>query len=122
MRILLLRTILKTTGAFMKKRLLLMGFCFLQQTKALPTNSLGDLSDKLLFPMSILTSALYNISLAIGVALLFGAFIQYRNHRKNPGQVLLSRPVTLLVFGLVLLVLPIVVKISESSQLVSRVS
>lgn len=106
----------------MKKWLIWLGGWFAQQTNALPPNSLGDLSDKLLFPMSVLTAALYNISLAIGVALLFGAFIQYRNHRKNPGQVLLSRPVTLLVFGLILLVLPIVVKFSESSQLVSRVN
>lgn len=106
----------------MKKWFVWLGGWFAQQVNALPPNSLGDLSDKLLFPMSVLTAALYNISLAIGVALLFGAFIQYRNHRKNPGQVLLSRPVTLLVFGLILLVLPIVVKISESSQLVSRVN
>jgi Ca2+/H+ antiporter len=106
----------------MKKWFVSLGAVWVQQAYALPPNSLGDLSDKLLFPMSVLTAALYNISLAIGVALLFGAFIQYRNHRKNPGQVLLSRPVTLLVFGLILLVLPVLVKISESSQLVSRVS
>ena len=44
---------------------------------ALIPGSLGDLSDKLLLPMSLLTSALYNMSLAIGIALLFGSLIQY---------------------------------------------
>ena len=86
------------------------------------SDSLGDLSDKLLLPMSLLTSALYNMSLAIGIALLFGALIQYKNYRNNPSQVPLSRPITLLVFGLVLLILPILTKFSESALLVSRVS
>ena len=38
---------------------------------ALIPGSLGDLSDKLLLPMSLLTGGLYNMSLAIGIALLF---------------------------------------------------
>jgi hypothetical protein len=84
--------------------------------------SLGDLSDKLLLPMSLLTGALYNMSLAVGIALLFGSLIQYKNYRNNPSQVPLSRPVTLLVFGVLLVVLPILTKFSESAILVSRVS
>ncbi|MES2999005.1 MAG: hypothetical protein V4700_06805 [Pseudomonadota bacterium] len=88
---------------------------------ALPTESLGDLSDKLMLPLSVLTSALYNISLAIGIALLFGALIQYKNHRDNPGQVPISRPVILLIFSLILVALPILAKFSASSFLVSRV-
>lgn len=91
-------------------------------TYALVPNSLGDLSDKLLLPMSLLTSALYNMSLVIGIALLFGALIQYKNYRNNPSQVPLSRPITLLVFGVILVVLPILTKFSESAILVSRVS
>lgn len=88
---------------------------------ALPSGSLGDLSDKLMMPMSVLVSALYNVSLAIGIALLFGALIQYRNHKNNPGQVPISRPITLLIFGLLLVVLPVLAKFSESALLVSRV-
>lgn len=91
-------------------------------TYALVPDSLGDLSDKLLLPMSLLTSALYNMSLVIGIALLFGALIQYKNYRNNPSQVPLSRPITLLVFGVILVVLPILTKFSESAILVSRVS
>lgn len=89
---------------------------------ALIPDSLGDLSNKLLLPMSLLTNALYNMSLAIGIALLFGALIQYKNYRNNPSQVPLSRPITLLVFGVILVVLPILTKFSESAILVSRVS
>ena len=89
---------------------------------ALIPGSLGDLSDKLLLPMSLLTSGLYNMSLAIGIALLFGALIQYKNYRNNPSQVPLSRPITLLVFGVILVVLPLLTKFSESALLVSRVS
>lgn len=91
-------------------------------TYALVPGSLGDLSDKLLLPMSLLTGALYNMSLAIGIALLFGSLIQYKNYRNNPSQVPLSRPITLLVFGVILVVLPILTKFSESALLVSRVS
>jgi hypothetical protein len=88
---------------------------------AFPTKSLGELSDELLLPLSVLTSGLYNISLVVGIALLFGALIQYKNHRENPGQVLISRPITLLIFGVILIVLPILAKFSASSLLVSRV-
>ncbi len=84
--------------------------------------SLGDLSDKLLLPMSLLTRALYNMSLVIGIALLFGSLIQYKNYRDNPSQVPLSRPITLLIFGTILVVLPLLTKFSESAFLVSRVT
>lgn len=89
---------------------------------ALIPGSLGDLSDKLLLPMSLLTGGLYNMSLAIGIALLFGSLIQYKNYRNNSSQVPLSRPITLLIFGVLLVVLPILTKFSESALLVSRVS
>jgi hypothetical protein len=62
------------------------------------------------------------MSLAIGIALLFGSIIQYKNYRNNPSQVPLSRPITLLIFGVILIVLPILTKFSESALLVSRVS
>ena len=84
------------------------------------SESLGDLSDKLMLPMSVLTSALYNMSLAIGIALLFGALIQYKNYRNNPSQIPISRFVTLLIFGLVLIALPVLAKFSASATLVSR--
>lgn len=107
----------------MKKNILFILFIVSINAYALiPGGSLGDLSDKLLLPMSLLTGALYNMSLAIGIALLFGSLIQYKNYRNNPSQVPLSRPITLLIFGVVLVVLPILTKFSESSHLVSRVS
>lgn len=106
----------------MKKIISFILAIFSVNANALASDSLGDLSDKLLLPMSLLTGALYNMSLAIGIALLFGALIQYKNYRNNPSQVPLSRPITLLVFGLVLLILPILTKFSESALLVSRVS
>lgn len=106
----------------MRKIIFLSFFIFSTKIYALAPNSLGDLSDKLLLPMSLLTSALYNMSLAIGIALLFGSLIQYKNYRNNPSQVPLSRPITLLIFGLVLISLPILTKFSESALLVARVS
>ncbi|MFM2322515.1 MAG: Dot/Icm secretion system protein IcmD [Pseudomonadota bacterium] len=106
----------------MKKCIFFILFIFSVNASALASDSLGDLSDKLLLPLSLLTGALYNMSLAIGIALLFGALIQYKNYRNNPSQVPLSRPITLLVFGLILLILPILTKFSESALLVSRVS
>jgi Ca2+/H+ antiporter len=103
------------------KKILTLIFFMSASTYALPPGSLGELTDKLMLPMSVLASALYNVSLAIGIALLFGALIQYRNHQNNPGQVPISRPVTLLIFGILLIVLPILAKFSQSALLVSRV-
>ncbi len=96
-------------------------FFFVSTSVYAYSDSLGDLSDKLMLPLSVLTSALYNMSLAIGIALLFGALIQYKNYRNNPSQVPISRFVTLLVFGLILIVLPLLAKLSASATLVSRV-
>ncbi len=106
----------------MKKNILFVLFIVSINAYALIPGSLGDLSDKLLLPMSLLTGALYNMSLAIGIALLFGSLIQYKNYRNNPSQVPLSRPITLLIFGVILVVLPLLTKFSESAHLVSRVS
>lgn len=106
----------------MRKNILFILLIIVSNAYGLIPGSLGDLSDKLLLPMSLLTGALYNMSLAIGIALLFGALIQYKNYRNNPSQVPLSRPITLLVFGVILVVLPILTKFSESALLVSRVS
>lgn len=106
----------------MKKNILYILLMASVNAYALVPGSLGDLSDKLLLPMSLLTGGLYNMSLAIGIALLFGSLIQYKNYRNNPSQVPLSRPITLLVFGVILVVLPILAKFSESALLVSRVS
>ncbi|BBB15909.1 Dot/Icm secretion system protein IcmD [Candidatus Rickettsiella viridis] len=99
----------------------IVAFSFFMSMNVYAANSLGELTDRMMLPFSVLTSALYNISLAIGIALLFGALIQYKNHKNNPGQVPFSRPITLLIFGVVLIVLPILAKLSESAHLVSRV-
>ncbi len=103
----------------------MIGFIFFTSVgvyaSGVPTGSLGDLSDQLFVPLSVLVSTIYNISLVVGIALLFGALIQYKNHRENPGQVVISRPILLLVFGLILIVLPLLAKFSASAHLVSRV-
>ena len=96
-------------------------FLFCISMNAYATNSLGELSDRMMTPVSVLTSGLCNISLVIGISLLFGALIQYRNHKNNPGQVPFSRPIFLLIFGLILTGLPLIAKFSESSYLLSRV-
>ena len=103
----------------MKKKLALLTL-FFSTANALSTDSLGDLSDKLMLPLSYLTAGLYDISIAIGIALLFGSFIQYRNHKKNPGQVPLGRPVALFIFGALLIALPLLAKFSASASLVAR--
>jgi hypothetical protein len=104
----------------MKKIIAFVFFIFVD-AYALASDSLGELSDKLMLPLSVLTRALYNISFAIGIALLFGALIQYKNYRNNPSQVPMSRFITLLIFGLVLIVLPLLAKFSASASLVSRI-
>lgn len=100
----------------------IVAFSFFTSMNVYAANSLGELSDRMMLPLSVLTSALYNISLAIGIALLFAALIQYKNRKDNPGQVPISRPIALLIFGVILIVLPILAKFSESAHLVSRVS
>lgn len=80
------------------------------------SQSLAQVSTGLLEPLGLFTQALYNICYVIGAMMIFGAITQYREHRNNPAQTPISRPVMLLLLGLLLILLPIIGKLSAASS------
>lgn len=80
------------------------------------SQSLAQVSTGVLEPLGIFTQALYNICYIIGAMMLFGAIVQYREHRNNPAQTPFSRPVMLLLLGLLLILLPFIGKLSAGSS------
>lgn len=71
------------------------------------TDSLGEVTSRMTLPLSMFDTAIGKICLTLGIALLFSAFMQYVNRKKNPGQISLDSIVTLLVLGVGCTVLPI---------------
>ncbi|MBS0358602.1 MAG: hypothetical protein JSS53_04980 [Proteobacteria bacterium] len=75
----------------------------------------GNVSGNVLEPASMLKHLAYVGCYTIGIALLLSALLQFVQHRRNPMQVRLIQPVTLFLFGLALILVPIISKLSPSS-------
>lgn len=73
---------------------------------------IGGLAANLLEPVSVLTDFVTNVSIIIGASFLFASLIKYMEHRVNPLGVPISTVVFLLIFGVVLLCLPIAYKLA----------
>lgn len=89
-------------------QLFINGFIFFEIKLAHADSSIAQLSSNILGPVSLFTKTLYNACYIIGTMLIMSSFVQYRDHRNNPSQVPISRPVLLLIFGLLLIGLPFI--------------
>ncbi len=78
--------------------------------------SLGDVSEAALGPLTGVKKIMVAISMIAGIAFLMGAAIQYMDHRKNPVQVTISKPIVYLILGVVFISIPHITKISESAK------
>ena len=81
------------------------------------TNSsegLGEVADNLMQPVSIVSGFLSGMAIVIGMACLFGSFVRYMQYRVNPLANPISTVITLLVLGILLLLLPLIYKLTES--------
>jgi hypothetical protein len=70
--------------------------------------SIGDFANNLMGPVEVLTKMFEDIAIVAGVGFLFAALIQYKAHRENPSQVRLGKPISYLVFGVILILFPLV--------------
>lgn len=75
---------------------------------------LGDLAGNLMEPVSIVSGFLSGMSIIIGLTCLFGSFVRYMQYRVNPLANPIGTVITLLVLGLLLLLLPLIYKLTES--------
>lgn len=75
---------------------------------------IGRVADNLMVPAQIIASFIASCSVVVGMTCLFAAFIRYMQHRVNPLAHPISIVFTLLILGLLLLVLPLIYKLTES--------
>lgn len=79
---------------------------------------LGSAARNIIEPTSFLTKTIYAMCYVIGSALLIGSLVMYRMHRDNPLQTRLSQVIFLFVFGLAVVLIPIVAQLSEGAKAV----
>lgn len=86
------------------------------------TSSANDLTaivGNLMGPMQGLAHMLNLASVICGTGFLLAAVLHYKKHRDNPQEVPLSRPVTYLILGLVLVLLPYFTMISQAATFIA---
>lgn len=89
------------------------GLIGLMLTYSIPVFSqvgLGQVAGNAADATDILTNVLCDIFYLIGVAFVVASIIQFREHRNNPQQTPLIRPVLLLIIGLIIGLFPLIVK------------
>lgn len=77
--------------------------------------SIGEAAQNLLLPVGAFASIIYSMCYVLGAAFIMGSMIRFKEHRQNPSQTPISRPIAIFIFGLVFIVIPIIAKLSSSS-------
>jgi len=80
--------------------------------------TLGDVAGRLTGVASGVYLLLYKIFYVVGIAMLVGSLIRFKEHRDNPQQVPFSQPITLLLLGLGVIAIPVIAKLSEAVKTV----
>lgn len=81
--------------------------------------TIGEVARNILEPTSFLTKAIYAMCYVIGSSLILGSLMMYKMHRDNPIQTPMSRVIFLFLFGVVIVLIPIVAQLSEGASTVS---
>ncbi len=77
---------------------------------AFSQGGLGDVAGNATGATDLMTSVLSDIFYVIGIAFVVASVVQFREHRDNPSQTPLIRPILLLIIGLVIGTFPLLVK------------
>lgn len=75
---------------------------------------IGQVATNMLEPVYLVSNFVSSASIIIGASSLFGAFLKYLQYRVNPLAAPMSTVLILFFMGLLLLVLPLVYKLTES--------
>lgn len=70
--------------------------------------NLGELANELSSPVDLFTSIITKICYVIGFVLIIGSVLQYKRYRENSSEVRLSQPILLFIFGVVIVILPLI--------------
>ena len=77
--------------------------------------SIKNISDGLMGPVGFLTDMMHYASYVIGAMMIIGAIMQYRIHLQNPKLTPLLTPITMVLIGTLLLLVPYLANIFGNS-------
>lgn len=110
----------------MKRLVFILFLTFVSSTFAAVTgtvsespNDIATIVGNLMGPMQGLAHMLNLASVICGTGFLLAAVLHYKKHRDNPQEVPLSRPVTYMILGLVLVILPYFTMISQAASFIA---
>lgn len=92
---------------YMKEIVFCCGF-LLFFTQASYAAGIGEMAESLLGPLGYLTSIVNKICYVIGFTLIVGSGMQYKRYRDNPTEVRLGQVLMLLIFGIIVVILPLI--------------
>ena len=84
--------------------------------------ALADVTENVLLLTSNVTSLALGICFILGVTMVGGALIQYKQHKRNKLQVPISKPIVLFILGVAALLLPLLGKLAPGAQIISGMS
>lgn len=99
-----------------KKQIIVFGLLNLFLIPVYAQQSLGSVSNNVLGLVDFMGEYLMHISYVIGFICGVGALIQYKNHRDNPIQVPLGKPILLLIMGLIFVLMPLLYAVASKAQ------
>lgn len=80
-------------------------------------SSLGQTAGTVMGPLSTFTKILYIICYVLGICFLLGGIVRYKEYRQNPSETPVSRAISILIFGLIFLAIPMITKLSAAASI-----
>lgn len=75
---------------------------------------IGGVAENLMLSVNVLGDFFSSAAMVIGICFLFASLVKYKQHRDNPLFVPISTVVVLFILGLLLVLLPLLYKLTES--------
>lgn len=75
--------------------------------KGISVYAYGQVTGNVMSLAHNVSSIASSVCMILGVALLCGALVQYKQHRRNKLQTPISKPIVLAILGVVLVLIPI---------------
>ena len=95
--------------------LLLLLIAFPAVVLAVGGKGLTGITENIFEPTSLLAKFLYAACYVVGIALILGSFLEYHEHHENPTHVHFSHVVYLFLFGVAIVLIPIIARFSASA-------
>lgn len=103
----------------MKKSLVFIGV-LIMSFYATISHAIGSVGNNVMALAANVSSLVTGVCFVIGVGLLVGAAVQYKQHRRNKLMTPISKPILMLVLGLVLVCVPLLSHVAPGGEILAQ--